>query len=382
MMKKLFRLTTIPLSLNILLKNQLSYLNQYFDITAVSSMGADLDLVKEREGVKTIALEMEREINIKKDILALIALVMLFGKHKPNIVHSNTPKSSLLSMLASKIAGVPYRIYTVTGLRFETETGAKKRILMLMEKITCYCATHVVAESRGVQKMLIDNQLTSKPSAIIGNGNINGIDEEYWIRTGVEDNEKNKLRRSLNIIESDFVFLFVGRLTASKGANELVHAFSEAKFQSNVKLIFVGHKEQLLDPLEPGVENIMEACENIIEVGFQEDVRLFMSISNVLILPSHREGFPNVILQAGAMELPCIVTYVNGAEEVIDKHNGILINKKNKQELINAMIHIKHNYSKFDKSYCRNKVVKLYSQKYYFPELLSFYQNAIGKDNV
>lgn len=374
-MKKLYRLTTIPVSLNILLKNQLRYLNQYFHVTAVSSPGKYLDELEQREGVQTIAVEFEREINIKKDIKSLLNLIKVLKAGKPDIVHSNTPKSSLIAMLAAKIVGAPCRIYTITGLRFETEHGLKRRILIWMEQVTCRCATHVVAESKGVKRMIEENNLSNKPSVIIGNGNINGIDDKFWNKEKVAEEIKNRLKEELNIEDGDFVFLFVGRLTGDKGVNELVKAFSQVN-QENIKLILVGPKEETLDALQSDTVQIIDNNDSIKAVGFQSDVRSYMAISHALILPSYREGFPNVILQAGAMMLPCIVTDVNGTEEVIDSKNGIIINKRNVQDLKNAMLSMINDYKSFDKEYCRHKSLSLFSQESFYKELLSFYQKA------
>lgn len=376
-MIKLFRITTIPLSLNLLLKNQLQFLNNYFQVTAISSDGDDLYIVRDREKIAIIPLSIEREISVLKDFRSLFNLWITFLKHSPEIVHANTPKGSLLGMIAAMFAGVPYRIYTVTGLRFETETGIKKKVLIWMEKITCFCATQVVAESQGVQKMIYSNNLTRKKTVIIGNGNINGIDQHYWDPLKVDLSRKEQIRNAYDIQAEDFIFIFVGRLVGDKGINELVHAFDQLN-NSKFKLLLVGAAENMLDPLQPESLEILNNNTSIITAGFQDDVRAFMSISNVLVLPSYREGFPNVVLQAGAMEIPCIVTNVNGAEDVIDGKNGRIVAKKDISELRYAMLDLFENYQSLDKSYCREKVVTNYSQEFYYPELLKFYQQVVN----
>ncbi|MCX2481810.1 glycosyltransferase family 4 protein [Pedobacter sp. MC2016-15] len=369
---KLARITTIPLSLEVLLKGQLKYLSQYYDVLAVSSPGDKLEIVKEREGVKVSVVKMEREISLFKDIISLWKLFRLFKLERPNIVHSNTPKSSLLSMVAAYLSGVPFRIYTVTGLRFETEEGIKKSILIAMERLTCFFSTHVVAESLGVQMMIAEYKLSNKSSYIIGNGNINGLDEEYWNPYLPQFLNNTALIKELGLSPDHFIFIFVGRLVGDKGVNELIKAFSGLN-NDKFKLLLLGETEQKLDALEQGVVDEIFNNKNILPLGFQADIRPYLAISHSLVLPSYREGFPNVILQAAAMRLPCIVTDVHGAAEVIDKRNGIVIKKRDINSLALALNNMYVSYEEFDKDYCRNKVVNAYSQTFYFPQLVSFY---------
>jgi glycosyltransferase involved in cell wall biosynthesis len=371
-MKKLLRLTTIPLSLDILLKGQLAFLNKHFEVIGVSSPGKELNTVSEREKIRVIPVNMAREISLANDARSLIQLVRLFQSERPDIVHSNTPKSSLLSMIGAKIARVPRRIYTVTGLRYETEFFLKRWILMLMERLTCFCATHVVAESIGVKSMLLQDKITSKKISIIGNGNINGIDEEFWNPDSVNILDKQSLVRSLELTD-DFVFLFVGRVAKDKGIEELIQAFTElSDTMVNVRLLIAGpleHRSGLSDSITIKMLN----HKKISFLGFRNDIRELMSVSNVLVLPSYREGFPNVILQAGAMGLPLIITDVNGVEESVTSATGIIIKKGSVRSLLGAMFAIVRGEKKFDTRNCRNIIVSKFSQKLFYPKLLEYY---------
>lgn len=371
--KKLFRVTTIPLSLNVLLRNQLKMLNEFYEVVGVSSPGPDLEIVKRREGIRVETLPMMREIKITKDLISLFGMFSLLLKEKPYIIHANTPKASLISMIAGFLARVPLRIYTITGLRFETESGLKRKILILMEKVTCFFSTHVIAESAGVKRLIEWNRLTSKKAVVIGNGNINGIDSSYWKRV---DNHPSlqQLKYDFGIRETDFVFVFVGRLVRDKGLNELIQAFTGIQ-KSNLKLLLVGPFENNLNPLFEETLISIENNSQIITTGFQEDVRAYLNISHALILPSYREGFPNVLLQAASMELPLISTDVNGAEEVIKEGiNGYIVPKYSSVELKSAMIKMIDNYDKFDKQRCRDHVINLFAQSKYYPLLLNFYR--------
>ena len=220
-MIKLFRVTTVSLSLNTLLKGQLSFLNHYFDVTGIASGEKDeLKEVSQRESVRTINIPMCRQIDMLTDLQALVVFIFLFIREKPHIVHANTPKASLLSMIAAWITRVPHRVYTVTGLRFETATGNLRRLLVIMEKITCWCATKVIPEGEGVKRTLIREKITNKPLKVILHGNINGIDVQHFNRTQHVELLASEIRE-----EGKFTFCFVGRIVKDKGINELVLAF-------------------------------------------------------------------------------------------------------------------------------------------------------------
>ena len=338
-MKKVFRISTVPSSLNVLLKGQLKYLDQYFDITAISGQGSDLKEVNQREGVKTYAVEMQRQISPVKDLISLAKLYFYFKKEKPDLIHSITPKAGLLSMIAGRLAGVPIRIHTFTGLVFPYKKGLMQKVLITMDRLLCYCATNIYPEGEGVKKDLEKYRITKKALKIIANGNVNGIDLEYFNPNVFSQDKRADFKKKLKINENDFVFLFVGRLVKDKGINELTEAFVKlnSKFPKT-KLLLVGPFEEDLDPLLPETRNKIENNANIISVGFQKDVRPFFVISDVFVFPSHREGFPNVLLQAGAMDLFSIVTDISGNNEIIKNEiNGQIISVNDKDELYSAL---------------------------------------------
>lgn len=336
---KLFRISTVPMSLNLLLKGQLEFLNQDFEVTAISGAGKNLDIVAEREGVKICPIEMHRKISLLQDLKSLWQLYFYFKKEKPNIIHSITPKAGLLSMIAGKLAGVPVRMHTFTGLVFPYMNGLMQKILIVMDRILCSCATHIYPEGDGVKKDLLKYKITKKPLKIIANGNVNGVDLDYYNPICISEKQKQFLKESLQIKGNDFVFLFVGRLVIDKGLKELVFAFDElSQKYENIKLILVGPKENEKNPQKREVFSVIDRNPNIISVGYQDDVRPFYTISDVFVLPSYREGFPNSVLQAGAMNLPCIVTDISGCNEIImNNKNGIIIPPKNQNELEKAM---------------------------------------------
>lgn len=382
---KIIRTATIPFSLNLLLKGQLSFLNQYFDVTAVSGAGKDLDEVASREGINTYAIEMQRQISPLEDLKSLWKLYRYFKKEKPKIVHSITPKAGLLSMLAAKMAGVPVRIHTFTGLLFPYRTGLLQKILITTDKVLCWAATNIIPEGKGVMQDLKKFNITQKPLKVIANGNVNGIDLDYFSPEQVTVEEKARLKSASGISAESFVFVFVGRLVRDKGINELVSAFSSlnthARYQ-HIKLLLVGNAEPALDPLEPETIAKIEHNPNIIAVGFQKDIRPFLAISNVLVFPSYREGFPNVVLQAGAMGLPMIVTNISGCNEiVIPKENGIIIEPRSGAALHEAMKTLLDNDQlriKLQEN-SRGFITSRYSQDIVWNSLLSEYRQLLAK---
>ena len=321
-----FRITTVSLSLKTLLGGQLSFLNQYYNVTGIASgMGDELQEVSLREGIRTIDVPMCRQISLMSDFQSLIVIVFLFLKEKPYIVHANTPKASLLSMIAAWITRVPHRVYTVTGLRFETATGNLRRLLVIMEKITCWCATKVIPEGEGVKRTLIREKITNKPLKVILHGNINGIDVQHFNRTQHVELLASEIRE-----EGKFKFCFVGRSVKDKGINEHVLAF--------VRLLLVGSFEADLDPVSSEIEHTILNHSSISFLGFQQDIRPYLAASDALAFPSYREGFPNVVLQAGALGLPSIVTDINGCNEIIeDGVNGVIVPPRDEEVLYNAM---------------------------------------------
>lgn len=334
---KIIRTSTVPGSLNTFCRGLLRELqeNEGYEVVAVSSPGEQLDEVSRREGVKAVAVPMERHISPLKDLKSLLGLIRVFRREKPTMVHSITPKAGLLSMMAAWICRVPVRLHTFTGLVFPTATGLTQKILILTDRLTCACATHIVPEGEGVKNDLINYRITKKPLKVLGHGNVRGIDLDHY-NPGLPEvqAEASKLRKP-----GIFTFIFVGRLVRDKGINELVEAFGQLnKEHPHTRLLLVGSLEQALDPLLPAtLERIMHS-PSIEAVGEQSDVRPWLAASDALVFPSYREGFPNVVIEAGAMGLPSIVTDINGSREIIiEGKNGTIVPPRDAKSLLQAM---------------------------------------------
>jgi glycosyltransferase involved in cell wall biosynthesis len=379
--KKLFKIAAIPDSLTTLLNGQLRFLNNSFDVYGVASKGEQHNVLYDREGVKSFEVRIERRISLLNDISSLFSLVVLFSREKPEIIHSITPKAGLLSMLAGFIARVPVRIHTFTGLVFPTKKGFMYFLLKNMDRLTCMFATNVIPEGNGVKEDLINHRVTRKPLAVIANGNVNGIDTSFYSVDRVKESTKDSLCKDLGISETDCVFCFVGRIVRDKGINELITAFEKlsAKYL-NCKLILVGNYEAKLDPLSNKTLKIIQSHKSIFEIGWQDDVRPYLAISDVLAFPSYREGFPNVVMQAGAMELPSIVSNINGCNEIIeDGVNGLIITSKDIDALYYAMEELMVDEEKRRRlsKNARKMVEDRYERKFVWDMLLKEYNKIL-----
>jgi glycosyltransferase involved in cell wall biosynthesis len=337
---KLIRITTSPISLDILIEGQLAFMKRNYEVIGISSGGGLLASVGKREGIRVSPIEMTRKITPLKDVKAVWAFYKLFKKEKPFIIHSHTPKAGIVAMLAAKFAGVPNRLHTVAGMPLMESKGVKRKILNAVERLTYACATKVYPNSFGLKEIILANKFTKVSKLkVIANGSSNGIDTSYFNPKLFSKEENEILKTNLGIKKTDFVFIFVGRLVADKGINELIKVFNELSIENeNVKLLLVGQFESDLDPVNKRTISIIDDNKKIISTGFQKDVRPYFSIANILTFPSYREGFPNVVMQAGAMMLPSIVTDINGCNEIIvEGENGWIIPVKNEVSLLNAM---------------------------------------------
>jgi len=333
--KKILRACTVPQSIGFVV-GMIPDLTKEYEVGVLSSPGEEWAMLeKYGDAVKRLEVPMERHISPLRDLRSLWRLVRVFRRERPDMVHSMTPKAGLLCMLAAWITRVPVRVHMFTGLVFPTATGVKRRILMATDRLTCACATHVLPEGEGVKRDLLDNGITRKPIKVLGYGNCRGIDLDRFDPTLPEiQAEAAKLRKP-----EVFTFIAIGRLVGDKGINELVAAFSRLNRElPATRLILVGPQEKELDPLSPATLSEIESNPAIEAVGNQADVRPWLIAADCHVLASYREGFPNVVIEAGAMGLPQIVTDINGCNEaIIEGRNGTIIPKQDTDALYDAM---------------------------------------------
>ncbi|SKB46521.1 glycosyltransferase family 4 protein [Maribacter arcticus] len=383
--KKIIRSAAVPGSLYGLLTGQLRFLNQHYEVIGVASEGAIMEIVAQREGIRTESINIERSISPIKDLISLFKLYRFFLKEKPMMVHSITPKAGLLSMVAAYFAKVPVRAHTFTGLIFPTQTGFLKKLLLLFDKIICAFATNVYPEGNGVKNDLIQYKVTKKPLKVIANGNVNGKDLTFFDPLLFPKESTKSEKNKLGITENDFVFIFIGRLVNDKGINELIHSFSQlSKKHSAIKLILVGSHEGETDVLPNSTWGLLNSEENIIWVGQQDDIRPYLSMANALVFPSYREGFPNVVLEAGAMGLPALVTDINGSNEIIvHGKNGYIVPSKDEQALLEAMTLFVEDSQLVSNmaQLARPMIANRYEQNFVWESLLNEYKRIEHKDS-
>lgn len=381
-MKKIIRTSTIPLSLNVFCRGLLVELSKDYEVIAVSSPGKDLDCIKEREDVKTYGVEMKRKISPFSDLRAVWHLIKIFRKEKPDLIHSITPKAGLLTLLAGKISGVPVRIHTFTGLLFPTSHGLKRKLFKICDKLTCKFATHIIAEGNDVRNDLINAKVTKKNIRILGNGSLNGINTEYFKTSGDILQEAREVREHLNANEKTIIFLYVGRLARDKGIGELATAFVRLRRENpDMRLLLVGKSDED-DPIDNDIEKIIFDSKDIyFSDTWENDIRKYYAASDVFVLPSYREGFPNSLLEAASMKLPSIVTDINGSREiVVHGETGVIVPPKDEDALYLAMREFSIKSSEMndmgDKA--RERVKSRYEQRFVRDKLKEFYHEVLA----
>lgn len=337
---KLLRITTETYSLNILLKGQLKYMgDRGMEVFMASTPDENVSFLKEQQNAAFYPISLSRELTPFKDLISLFHTIRLILRLKPDIVHTHSPKAGIVGMLAAFICRVPVKIHTVAGLPLMEVTGLKRKLLDKVEALTYWCADWVLPNSNELKTFILDNNLSSNHAKVqvIGNGSSNGLDMNYFSITPQLIQLGDSFKAKNGISKESIVLAFMGRLANYKGVNELVEAFIELQqMHKNLFLVLIGGLEEL-NPLKPSVLNEIKINPNIISVGHQKDVRLFLAIANIFVFPSYREGFPQALMQACAMGLPSIATNINGCNELIeDGVNGRLIPTKSVEAIVTA----------------------------------------------
>ncbi len=382
MRKKIIRACTVPMSIKYFVEGLLPQLKERYNVVLLSSPGEDLDEAVAKHQVKGIAVPMERHISVTKDIKALLKLIGVLFRERPQMVHSMTPKAGLLCMMAAWLTRVPVRVHTFTGLVWPTEKGLKRRILMATDWLTCACATHIIPEGEGVKNDLLNNGITKKPLRVLGYGNVRGIDLEKF------SHRKEVLEKVTQISQiakgsQMFTFLFVGRIVGDKGINEMVNAFKRLnEAYKDTQLILVGWFEQQLDPVSEETRETIEQHPCIHAVGTKEGDELlaYYATADCFVFPSYREGFPNTVIEAGAMGLPCIVTDINGSREIIrEGENGLIIPPRDEEALYSAMLRMMTDTKERQRmaGNARRMIAERYEQGYVRQCLLDYYEQIL-----
>ena len=287
------------------------------------------------------AITIRREINLLDDSISLFRLWNFFRSNKFDIVHSITPKAGLLCAIAAKLAGVPVRLHTFTGQPWITMQGFKRKLLKFCDRIIGLLNTRCYTDSFSQQDILIQNNICSPDKIIVlGNGSLAGIDLTRFSEDNFSSADKSALRLSLGLNEETNIILFLGRITEEKGVFELISAFKKIKHIENKALLVVGDFE---NKIEASIRAHAEtsSLEKIIFTGYTNKPEQYIAIADVLCLPSYREGFGTVVIEAGAMGVPTIGSRIYGlTDAIIDGVTGVLVEPKNVVQLTELLVSI------------------------------------------
>jgi glycosyltransferase involved in cell wall biosynthesis len=310
-----------------LMRGQLRYLQHNgFDVTLICSPGKWLDAVGRMEGVQIIELPMAREIAPLRDLMSLWRLCQMIRALRPAVTNVGTPKAGLLAGFAAWVNRVPCRVYTLRGLRFETMNGLGRRLLVCTERLACHFAHRVICVSPSLREKAIAFGLTGRERTVVfGSGSSNGVDASRFAPTPERVRRATELRCELGIPPQAPVLGFVGRLTRDKGISELVESFLRLGHEfPDLRLLLLGHSEEE-DLLDVETRRCLKAHPHVILAGEVVDTAPYYALMDVLALPSHREGFPNVVLEAYAAGKPVVAARATGTvDAVVDGETGLL----------------------------------------------------------
>lgn len=333
-MKKICYVVTIPLTIRSFFIPQLQYIstNGY----SVSVICSDDGNIKDElgENIRFIPLDIPRGISFFKSIKTIKELLRIFNREKFDVIQYSTPNASLYASIAAKMAKCKVRNYHLMGYRYLGVEGLFRRILKLIEKVTCYCSTSIECVSDSNLQLGISEKLFQPEQAtVVWNGSSGGVELKRF-NYNYRNQYRKEIRDKYNIGYNELVFGFVGRITRDKGINELLEAFQHIK---NAKLLMVG----MIDDADSLNQELYESSlhdETIIYTGNVDDVEKYYAAIDVLVLPSYREGFGNVVIEAGAMGTPAIVTNIPGpVDTIVQNETGLMVEEKNVKSLEGAM---------------------------------------------
>jgi glycosyltransferase involved in cell wall biosynthesis len=374
---EIYFITTIDFAVKVFLINHIKKLSKFYKITVFTNTRDPFFLRKMGVIAKVHPVNISRKISILKDFYYLIYLFFIFLIKRPDAVHSLTPKAGLLAMLAGFFACIPLRVHTFTGQVWITLDGTKKILIKLIDKLITKTATNLIADSHSQKNFLIKNKILGKKKCLVfGKGSICGVDLNKF-----KPNKKNfeLMRRRLAIPNKAFVVLFLGRINIDKGVLDLAEAFNRIS-SKKLYLIFVG-------PDEGNFVNLIKIkCIKKIDkmrfIKFTAQPNLFFSMANIICLPSYREGFANVIIEAAAMGVPSVASNIYGTKDaIVNKKSGLFHKKKNIKSLADCINYFLKNPKKYKEysSFAMKRARLYFDQKDITKCWIKFYKNNINK---
>lgn len=372
------------MALRYLLPGQMNFMAGHgLDVLMISADGKELGDVIEKEKCRHIIVPMTRKITPWQDVKCLWQLIKIFKKEKPGIVHTHTPKAGLLGMVAARICGVECRIHTVAGLPLMVEKGSKYMLLKFIEKITYAMATNVWPNSESMKRFITEHKLCNPAKlSIIGKGSTNGVNINRFNQKNFDEKILESIKAEINYSTENKYLLCIGRLVVDKGITELVNVFTQLqKDNADLILILTGEFENELDPLPKSTLQEIRFNPSIIHINWTNYVEYYMYLSNIFIFPSHREGFPNVLLQAGAMQLPVICSRIAGNVDIVtDNKTGLIFDCGNEQQLLQQIKYALEQPIQMQRmaKQLQTEVKENYTQEVIWQKILEAYKNLVN----
>ena len=337
-------ITTVPSHLQFHLSSRIKYLiKNGAEVTVISSFSKEISMEKQMlidmpHSIKYGSINIPRKIELYKDIQALIKLIVFFSKNRFDVVHSGTPKAGLLCAIAAKICFIRIRLHTFTGQPWVTQKGLSRFLMRFSDKLILKLSTHCYADSLSQKEFLITEKIATETNiSVIGNGSVSGVDMSRFNSALFGLSSVKSIKEDLKINHNDFVITFIGRLTRDKGIYELLTAFDSLNRKyRHVKLLLIG---PLDDKKDEEILSIANDTNNVILLGLQNQPEKYLSVSSLLCLPSYREGFGSVVIEAAAMGVPAIGSDIVGLRDaIVHKNTGLLIKPKSSLSLYEAFV--------------------------------------------
>ena len=328
--KSICFVATVEFAVSAFLLNHLKELSKYYDLTVIVNLKNPKFLIDKKLNINLVNINFSRKINIISDLLSLVQLVYLFLIKRYDAVHSITPKAGLLAMIASFLTFIPVRIHCFTGQVWATKSGLSRLFLKLIDKVIGILSTQNIIDSKSQYNFLVKHNVLNKDKSLVfGSGSVSGVD---LLKFKPNTKVKLSLRKKLKISPASFVFVFIGRLNYEKGIYDLIDSFILADLKS-AYLLIIGPDEENISSKFKGKQS------NIIFSDITSSPQDFLAISNVLCLPSYREGFGNIVIEAAAIGLPSIVSNIYGlSDAIVQNKTGLTHEPKDVEEITRLMI--------------------------------------------